>query len=400
MTTSLPPPRGVLAPRAVRRPGLAARPGLALRGLLTSPGERTTSYLVIAATVIVLSLVGLVMVLSASSVRAYVTYGSSWYFFIRQGMWLTAGAFAMLVMSRIDYQRLRVLVGPLLVVTTFLLLLVLVPGLGVEVGGAKSWLGFGSMRFQPSELAKLTLLLYGADVLSRRTDRVQDWRSSVRPVLTVFALLAGLIMLQPDLGTTLALTLVFLSVLWMAGTRMSHMAAIVAVGALPVAYFMSVPFRRDRLTVFLHPWNDPSVTGYQVVQSMIALGSGEWTGVGLGNGRAKWFFLPNAHNDFIFAIIGEELGIVGCASVLLLFVLFAVHGMRTALRAPDRFGQLVATGVTAWVVGQALINIGAVLSLLPVTGLPLPFVSFGGSALLITMGAVGTLLNIARQTAR
>jgi cell division protein FtsW len=400
MTTSLPPARGVLVPRAVRRPGLAARPGLALRGVLTSPGERTTSYLVIATTVIVLSLVGLVMVLSASSVRAYVAYGSSWYFFIRQGMWLTAGAIAMLVMSRVDYQRLRVLVGPLLVVTTFLLLLVLVPGFGVEVGGAKSWLGFGSMRFQPSELAKLTLLLYGADVLSRRTDRVQDWRSSVRPVLTVFALLSGLIMLQPDLGTTLALTIVFLSLLWMAGTRVLHMTAIVALGALPVAYFMSVPFRRDRLTVFLHPWNDPSVTGYQVVQSMIALGSGEWTGVGLGNGRAKWFFLPNAHNDFIFAIIGEELGIVGCASILLLFVLFAVHGMRTALRAPDRFGQLVATGVTAWVVGQALINIGAVLSLLPVTGLPLPFVSFGGSALLITMGAVGTLLNIARQTAR
>jgi cell division protein FtsW len=222
----------------------------------------------------------------------------------------------------------------------------------------------------------------------------------VRPVLTVFALLAGLIMLQPDLGTTLALTIVFLALLWMAGTRLRHMAAIAAVGALPVAYFLSVPFRRDRLTVFLHPWDDPSVTGYQVVQSMIALGSGEWTGVGLGNGRAKWFFLPNAHNDFIFAIIGEELGMVGCASVLLLFVLFAVHGMRTALRAPDRFGQLVATGVTAWVVGQALINIGAVLSLLPVTGLPLPFVSFGGSALLITMGAVGTLLNVARQTAR
>jgi cell division protein FtsW len=329
-----------------------------------------------------------------------VAYGSSWYFFVRQGLWLTAGAVALLVMSRVDYHRLRALVGPLLVVTTFLLLLVLVPGFGVRVGGAQSWLGVGPLRFQPSELAKLTLLLYSADVLTRRCERVQDWRSGVRPVLTVFALLAGLIMLQPDLGTTLALTIVFLSLLWMAGTRLRHMAAITALGALPVAYFLSVPFRRDRLTVFLHPWDDPSVTGYQVVQSMIALGSGEWTGVGLGNGRAKWFFLPNAHNDFIFAIIGEELGMVGCASVLLLFVLFAVHGMRTALRAPDRFGQLVATGVTAWVVGQALINIGAVLSLLPVTGLPLPFVSFGGSALLITMGAVGTLLNVARQTTR
>jgi cell division protein FtsW len=370
-----------------------------LRGLVaTSPGQRTTSYLVLGTTVSVLCLIGLVMVLSASSVRALVDYGSSWYFFVRQGMWLIAGTFAMAVMSRFDYRRLRLFVGPLLIVTIFLLVLVLVPGVGVRVGGARSWLGMGSLRFQPSELAKLTILLYTADVLSRRADRVHDWRVSVRPVVVVFGVIAALVMAQPDLGTTLAITLLVFSVLWMAGTRLAHLGALVLLGAIPVAYYLSVPFRRDRLTVFMDPWGDPTVTGYQVVQSMIAMGSGEWTGVGLGSGRAKWFFLPNAHNDFIFAIIGEELGVVGCGSILALFALFAVHGMRTALRAPDRFGQLLATGVTAWVVGQALINIGACLSLLPVTGLPLPFVSFGGSALLLTMGAVGILLNIARQT--
>jgi cell division protein FtsW len=360
--------------------------------------RRPPTYLALLCTVLVLNLVGLVMVLSSSSVEALANYGSSWIFFQRQLAWTTLGLAALALASRVDYRRLRRLVGPMLVVASVLLMLVLVPGLGISVSGSTRWLGVGSLRFQPSELAKLALLVYCADVCTRRAAALGDWRQVLRPVALVFGFFGLLVMKEPDMGTTIVMAILTGTILFVAGIRLRHMAVVGAAGLVAaVVLAVAEPYRRARLASFLDPFADARAGGYQVAQSLIALGSGGWTGVGLGAGRAKWMFLPNAHTDFIFAVVGEELGLVGCALVLFLFAALTVLGIRTAVRAPDRFGTLLAAGITGWIVGQALVNVGAVTGLLPVTGVPLPFVSFGGSALLFTMCAAGILLNVARQ---
>jgi len=392
-----PPP-----PRKERREAKQSKIGRTVRrgreawsdgGRLRPPG-----YYALLSTIIVLNLVGLVMVLSSSSVEALANYGSSWLFFKRQLTWTTLGLIGLAVTSRIDYRILRRYVLPALVVSAGLLFLVLVPGVGIAVNGSTRWLGIGAARFQPSELAKLALLLYGADLLARRAANVGDWRAVLRPIGLVFGFFGALVMLQPDMGTTITMAILTGTILFVGGIRMRHMSVVLGAGFVAGSFLAIVePYRRARLMSFIDPFHHYKEGGYQVAQSLIALGSGGWTGVGLGAGRAKWLFLPNAHTDFIFAIIGEELGLVGCALVLVLFGALAVLGVRTTMRAPDRFGQLLAAGITGWIVGQAIINVGAVTGALPVTGVPLPFVSFGGSALLFTMCASGVLLNIARQ---
>jgi cell division protein FtsW len=360
--------------------------------------QRPPAYYTLLSTIVVLNLVGLVMILSSSSVEALANYGSSWLFFKRQLAWTILGLGGLIVTARIDYRGLRRLMTPLLMVSSGLLVLVLVPGVGVAVNGSTRWLGTGSVRFQPSELAKLALLVYCADVLTRRAASVGDWRMVLRPVALMFCFFGGLVMLQPDMGTTIVLAMLTGAILFVGGVRLRHLAVVGLASILAGTVLAIVePYRRARLLSFVDPFAHAQAGGYQVAQSLIALGSGGWTGVGLGAGRAKWLFLPNAHTDFIFAIIGEELGLVGCALVLFLFGALAVQGVRTALRAPDRFGALLAAGITGWIVGQALVNIGTVTGMLPVTGVPLPFVSFGGSALLFTMCATGVLLNVARQ---
>jgi cell division protein FtsW len=350
------------------------------------------------ATIVVLNVVGVVMVLSASSVASLTDYGSPWYFFLRELMWMALGLGAFVFGIRVDYRNWRRWVRPLLVVSTALLVVVLVPGVGIYVSGSRRWLGVSAFRFQPSEIAKLALLLYAADIVSRRGDELHDWRRVVRPVVLVLGGFVLLVMREPDLGSALVLALVVVAALVAGGVRPNHLAVVGAAGAAAVTLLALLePYRRVRMLTFLHPFADSTNAGYQISQSLIALGSGGLTGVGLGAGRAKWNFLPNAHTDFIFAIIGEELGLIGCLLVLALFIIFGILGTRAALRAPDRFGALIATGVTMWVVGQAVVNIGAVVGLLPVTGIPLPFVSFGGSALITTMLASGILVNIARQ---
>jgi cell division protein FtsW len=391
-----PPPRKERREARQSTIGRTVRKG---REAWTAGGRlRPPGYYALLATIVVLNLVGLVMVLSSSSVEALANYGSSWLFFKRQLTWTSLGLIGLAVTSRIDYRTLRRYVGPMLVISAGLLLLVLVPGVGVNVNGSTRWLGVGAMRFQPSELAKLALLLYGADLLTRRAASVGDWRAVLRPVGLVFCFFGGLVMLQPDMGTTITMAILTGTILFVGGIRMRHMAAVLGSGFAAGSFLAVVePYRRARLMSFIDPFDHYKEGGYQVAQSLIALGSGGWTGVGLGAGRAKWMFLPNAHTDFIFAIIGEELGLVGCALVLVLFGALAVLGVRTTLRAPDRFGALLAAGITGWIVGQAIINVGAVTGALPVTGVPLPFVSFGGSALLFTMCASGVLLNVARQ---
>jgi cell division protein FtsW len=357
-----------------------------------------TGFILLLAVVVFLDVIGLVMVLSASSVQSLRNNGSAWEFFARQLLWLLTATGAMVGAMRFDYRRWRGLAKPALGVSLVLLALVLVPGMGITVSGSTRWLGAGSWRMQPSELSKLGVLLYCADLLARRTGKMGDWRLTMMPVLIAFGSVAVLVMAQPDMGTTLATGCIAVTLLWVAGARLSHMFLLVtSTAAVSFIVGIAEPYRRARMMAFLDPWKDASATGYQAAQGLVALGSGQWFGVGVGQSRAKWGFLPNAHTDFIFAIIGEELGLVGALLVVGLFVAFAVFGVRASLRAPDRFGMLLAAGVTAWIVGQAFINIGAVIGLVPITGVPLPFISFGGSALVITMGAVGILLNVARQ---
>jgi cell division protein FtsW len=358
----------------------------------------TPSYYGLLAVVVVLIVVGLVMVLSSSSVQALRVNGSAWYYFQRQLMWVALGGAALAVTARIDYRVWARLAVPLLVLTVGLLALVLVPGFGISVNGSTRWLGTGQWRVQPSEFAKFALLVATAIILARHPDDVADPRRSIRPVLAASAPVFLLVMLQPDMGTTLVTGAIVLSLLFVAGVPALKMLKLLGWAAgLSFVIGLVEPYRRNRFLAFLHPWDDPTGIGYQTIQGRIALAEGRLAGVGLGASRAKWGFLPNAHTDFIFAIIGDEVGLVGTVAVVGLFVAFSLFGVRAALRAPDRFGTLLAAGITTWVAVQAFINVGAVIGILPITGVPLPFVSFGGSSLVLLMGVVGILLNIARQ---
>jgi cell division protein FtsW len=351
--------------------------------------------------IVTLNLFGLVMVLSASSVSSLDTYGSSWYVVMRQAMWMAIGVAGCIAVMRVDYHRWRRLALPALALSGLLLALVLVPGIGTSANGATRWLGYGPFTLQPSELAKLTVLLFVADLLSRRAAWMSDARVTLVPVMVVFGTTAFLLMLQPNLGTTLVLGAIVLSVLYVAGTPLAPLGALSAAGALLATVLaLAAPYRRARVMAFLDPWKDYQDTGYQTIQSLVGIASGGITGTGLGQSRAKWGFLPYAHTDFIFAIIGEELGLLGALVVVALFVAFCVLGARAALLAPDRFGMLLAAGVTTWFGAQAFINIGAVIGILPITGVPLPFVSYGGTSLMINLVAAGLLLNVARQAQR
>ncbi len=359
---------------------------------------RPAHYLLLLVVVAVLNVVGVVMVLSASSVVSLTTYGSAWYFFERQMIWTVLGVIGFAVALRIDYRRWRSWVTPLLFVSVSLLALVLIPHFGIYVAGSRRWLGAGPLEFQPTEIAKFALVIFVAHVLTRRESEVGDWRASVRPVLLVVVVLAGLVLLEPDLDSAILLGVIAGAMLVVGGVRLRHLVTAGTIGATAaVVLAAAAPYRRARLLTFLHPTANAANGGYQIVQSLIALGSGGVAGVGLGAGHAKWLFLPNAQTDFIFSVIGEELGLIGSLAVLGLFLAFAVLGIRTARRAPDRFGMLLAAGITVWVVAQAVINIGGVVGLLPVSGVPLPFISFGGSALIFTMIATGVLANVARQ---
>jgi cell division protein FtsW len=358
---------------------------------------RPAAYVVLCATVAVLNVVGLVMILSASSVAALSDYGSSWYFFNRQLLWAIVGLAAFLIAARIDYRKWRRF-APLLLIGAFIALSLVLVG-GKLVSGSQRWIVLGPLQLQPSEIAKLALLVSGAEILTRRADRLDDPRAW-RPLVVIFVLLAALVMKEPDLASTIVLGVIFGALLIVGGIRARHLVQMITAGVLGASVLsLLAGYRRARVFSFLHPGHDVGNTGYQLYRSLIAIGSGGLNGVGLGAGRAKWFFLPNAHTDFIFAIIGEELGFIGSLLVLGLFVGLGLVGLRIARRAPDRFGMLIATGVTAWIVGQAAINLGAVVGVLPVSGVPLPFLSVGGTSLVITMFSAGVVANIARQVA-
>lgn len=369
-----------------------------MRTVRESARSRPVGFLLLLILTIALVVIGLVMVLSASSVEALSSYGSSWVFFEKQVMWVALGGGLMAVTMRVDYHVWRRWAVPAMAVAVALLMAVLVPHVGVSVSGSSRWLGFGSFRVQPSELAKLALVVFMSDLLARRLDRTGEIRSVLKPVVIVYLVVAALIFKQPDMGTALVVSSIVLGLLLAGGMPRVTMAKLMG-GAVAGSFVLGMadPYRKARLLSFLHPWADRSSSGYQVVQSMVGLGTGGLAGLGLGNSRAKWGFLPNAYTDFIFSVIGEELGLIGAVLVVGLFVAFAVVGLRTAKKAPDHFGAFLTIGITVWITTQAILNIGAVIGILPVTGVPLPLVSFGGSSLTIVMGAIGVLLNIAAQ---
>ena len=347
----------------------------------------------------VLSLLGVVMVLSASAATALDATGSSWYTFERHVVWLAMGLAAMLVTLRVDYHRWRLLAIPLLVASIALLIVVLLPGVGVMRNGSTRWLGYGSLTIQPAEFAKLALVLFVADLLARPHRLSEDVRASVRPVLLLTVILALLLMRQPNLGTTIIIGGIALAMLFAAGAPLRSLlsATGLAVALAGVMAFLA-DYRRERLLGFLDPWARRDDEGLQTVQSLASIATGRISGVGLGASRGKWGYLPFAHTDFIFSIIGEELGLIGSVTVVSLFAALAFVGFAVALNAPDRFGMLLALGITIWLVGQAFINISVALGMLPVTGLPLPFLSFGGSSLVVTLAACGMLMSVARHT--
>jgi cell division protein FtsW len=352
-------------------------------------------------TCLTLVLIGVVMILSASSVQAYSRFGTSFSYFKRQMVGVGLGLAAMAVMARSDYRRLRPLARPLLGGCLLMLIAVILPGIGSTRGGSSRWLILGPVSIQPSEMAKLALIIFVAAVLESKGVRIRDPRELAVPVLPMTGLVALLVLAQPDLGTTIILGGAVLVMLFLAGAQMRHVGLLSALGLLSVvALAFTRSYRRERVFSFLNPWADPLNTGYQVIQGQIALGSGGFFGLGLGASRQKWSYVPNAHTDFIYAIIGEELGLAGTLTVLLLFIFFMYLGIRIARQAPDRFGMLLAGGITGVIAMQALINMGAISGLLPITGVPLPLISFGSSSLVLTMASVGILLSIAKRGKR
>ncbi|MDQ1486386.1 MAG: cell division protein FtsW [Actinomycetota bacterium] len=354
-------------------------------------------YLLLASTALLLGF-GLVMVWSSSYVAStHVSFAV----LQKQVLWVALGAPGLFIASRLPVKAFRFLAYPALRGAGVLLLAVFVPGLGVSVNGARRWLALGGpFTIQPSEFVKLGMVLWGADLLARKhkLQTLDSYRRILIPLVPVSAVVLALIEKQNDLGTLLVVTTIVLSLLWVIGAPVRLFAGIVVTVTAAVTYLaFSHPYRVDRLLNFGHPFKDFHHTGWQAGQGIYALGAGGWWGVGLGQSREKWGYLPEAHTDFIFAIIGEELGLVGTLAVLLLFAVLAYAGIRVAQRSRDTFSRLAASAIVAWLLVQALVNIGAVIGLLPITGIPLPLISAGGSALLPTMFALGVLMSLARR---
>ena len=355
-------------------------------------------YLVLGSTVMLVAL-GLVMVLSASSVESYAESGSSWVIGQRQAIFVAVAVPIMLVASRVPARWFRRLAIPLLVLAFVLLVLVLVPGIGVSVNGNQNWINVaGPFRIQPAELAKLALVVWGADLLTRKRKLLHQPKHVLIPLIPVAALIVGLVLLGGDLGTSLILMAIVAGLLFVAGAPLRMFIGLAAPVMLVIGYMtIERSARLSRLQSFLDPFADYEGSGWQAAHSMFALASGGWWGVGLGASREKWGTLPEAHTDFIFAIIGEELGLVGTITVMLLFAALILGALRIALAADDLFVRFAAGGMVVWIGVQMIINIGGVLSVIPITGVPLPLVSYGGSALLATMFGIGMLLSFARD---
>jgi cell division protein FtsW len=362
----------------------------------TANARSATTLMVVMAALLV---VGLTATTSASSVVGIGSQEDQFYFLKRQLAGVGLGAAAMFVTSRLSYQFYRKFAMPIFLGAVGLLILVL--AIGDEVSGARRWIDLGPINLQPSELAKFAVIVALAAVLDRKKKMLGDLGHFLAPVATFLGTTALLVMFQPDLGTTIVIAAAALAVMLTSTAPFRYVVGTGVIGGvIGAGLALSAEYRRDRILGFLDPWADAGGTGWQLIQSYYALGTGGMFGVGLGGSRARWFYLPNAHTDFIFAIIGEETGFVGASMVLALFALFAAAGWTVARRAPDAFGRMVAAGITAWITVQAIVNVGGVLGVMPITGITLPFVSYGGTSIAVAMAAAGVLVNIAHSGGR
>jgi cell division protein FtsW len=347
----------------------------------------------------VLVVLGILAVYSSSFALGLLEFGDANYFVFRQVFFALAGGAAVVVLMKSDYRQLRVL-SPLLMLAAILgLVLVLVPGIGLERNGATRWISVGGPvpPLQPSEFAKLALIIYVSAWLAGRGDEVKQFWTGFFPFVFLVGFVAGLIMLQPDLGTTSVIVLTTLTLVYVAGASLTHVAAFAGVASVAAGLLvLSGDYRADRIFAFIAAEDDPSGRGFHTLQILIALGSGGVDGLGLGASRQKFFYVPGAHTDGIFAIIGEELGFIGCAFVIILFAVLIFRGFRVIVRARDDFGSLLAVGIVSWIGYQTIINIGGITRSMPLTGVPLPFLSYGGSALMAMLAAVGILLSVSR----
>lgn len=342
--------------------------------------------------VLILAFFGVLMVYDSSVAIAIRDFSDQYYYAKEQLKWLGLGIVSMMVLSRIDYHRLYAFALPALICSIGLLMAVFIPGFGVRALGAHRWLNFGVFILQPAELAKLVLVIYLASWL-----RVKE-KKRFGAFLLLTGSIFGLIILEPDLGTGIIITAIALVMYFFSGAAIKHFVLLIPIVVIGITILaISSPYRFQRLTTFLNTDTDPLGSSYQIRQVLLALGSGGWTGIGIGKSRQKYEYLPEANTDSIFAIIGEETGILGATLVTLAFAFFVWRMFRIAVRAPDTFGRLLASGIASWIAVQSILNIGAMAALIPITGIPLPLISYGGSSLVILLAATGIVLNISRQ---
>lgn len=347
---------------------------------------------------LILIMIGVVMIYSSSAIYAYEEFQDSAFFLKRHLLFLFIGFVFMLRIMSLDLATVEKLSKVLMIAAILFLVFVLVPGLGVSVGGARRWFRMGILGFQPSEFAKFALIVYLASFFSRKGYRIKSLFFGYLPLISVISLMSLLILLQPDLGTAISLFFVGIIIIFTAGGRLEHLV-ITALMGLPLLYYFifTVPYRRRRMLIFLNPWQDREGSGFQIIQSFLALGSGGLFGVGLGQSSQKLFYLPQSHTDFIFSIIGEELGFIGSASILILFGALIWQGMRGSFKENRPFNKILIFGITNMIAFEVLVNIGVSLGVFPTKGLPLPFISYGGSSLVFHVAAIGLMLNAMRE---
>ncbi len=356
--------------------------------------KSSTCYWLLIVTIALLGF-GSVMVFSASSVMAFSVEGDSYYYLKRQLIYAFLGLGSMAAFSRLGYQQLRKYTNAVLLLSIVLLVLVLFPGIGRTAGGARRWIEIWGFTFQPSEFAKLAVVLFVADLLVKRKNDLKDLTQLIIP-LSPLVVVVGLIFCQPHLGNSFLICLTVFTMVYLAGANLGHMLGLGFSGVIITLLAVLVsPYRRKRLFAFINPWDDSRNTGFHIIQSLLAFGSGGLTGLGLGMSHQKFFYLPAAHTDFIFAIIGEELGLIGTLCTVAAFAFLAYLGIKISLRCRDPFGRLLGSGIIFMIISQTVINMGAVTGVLPITGVPMPLVSYGGSALIFTLAGIGILLNIA-----
>lgn len=351
--------------------------------------------------ILILSVFGLIMISSASVLYSKTRFDDPNYFLTHQLLYgFIPGLAVLYIFSRVDYHLLKKISVPFFFMTILALILVFIPGVGKNIYGASRWINLGPISFQPSEMAKISIILYlGAWLAGRGKERIKDIYEGMIPFLGIMGIMGFLIIKQPDTGTLGVIILISISMFFISGANLSHIWGIFLGGVIALAGLIAIaPYRLNRMLVFLNPEHDPQGVGYQITQALLAIGSGGFLGVGLGHSRQKFNYLPEPVGDSIFAIISEELGLIGASVVVILFMAFAFRGLKIAKNAPDDFGKIVAVGIVSWVIAQSFVNISAIVAIIPLTGIPLPFISYGGTSFVFLMVAMGILLNISKQS--